>query len=143
MYNPTKLDAELQAAGLPVLMCSTDAPPVFKRDLTTEEQAQADDILAAHDPHDYSISPDSAVIVADGQSAAVFVVTGNPADTSVNVLVAGQVEVIGMTDGRGEFEVVSEQTGVIVVTGESGPLAQQVAKVYAAAAVVPPGAPIL
>jgi len=92
----------------------------------------------------YSISPDSVVIVADGIDAAVFVVTGDPAQATVNINIGGMIETIEMTAGRGEFEVVSEQAGVIVVRGEDGPLADCVAKVYAAEAVTPPpGDPIL
>ena len=49
--NPSKLYAELAAAGLPV--CSTrqgDPPADYTRPLTTAEKATAAQIILAHDP---------------------------------------------------------------------------------------------
>jgi|APSaa5957512622_1039677.scaffolds.fasta_scaffold32370_2 hypothetical protein len=91
----------------------------------------------------YSITPASAVIIANGVDSASFTVRSDPADATVNLLVGGIVETVEMTDGVGYFDINSEVAGVITITGETGPLAEIHSHVYAAQAVPPPGAPII
>lgn len=50
MLNVVSLTDELTAAGLPVVGVSSDGRIDYSRDLTPEEQATAQSIIAAHDP---------------------------------------------------------------------------------------------
>ena len=49
-YNSTKLDAELKAAGLPIVGCSSDGRIDYSREITEQEAQLAQSILDAHDP---------------------------------------------------------------------------------------------
>ncbi len=51
IYNTTKLDGELKAAGLPIVGCSSDGRIDWAEGHpTAEERAAAEAVLAAHDP---------------------------------------------------------------------------------------------
>jgi hypothetical protein len=49
-YNPTRLDAELRAAGIPIDGCASDGRIDFRPEATEVDRTRADAILAAHDP---------------------------------------------------------------------------------------------
>ena len=50
IYDPRKLTAELQAAGLPVAGVSSTGRLDYARGLTAGEQKLAQQVIAAHDP---------------------------------------------------------------------------------------------
>ena len=60
IYDPQKLTAELQAAGLPVVGVSSIGEVDYSRDLTKAEVAAANATIAAHDP-----TPGDAVILLE------------------------------------------------------------------------------
>ena len=50
IYNPKKLTAELQKAGLPVAGVSSRGRIDYAKELTKQQKSAADQIIAAHDP---------------------------------------------------------------------------------------------
>ena len=82
-------------------------------------------------PVNYSISPDQIVIPADGETSALLTVVSDPEDATAELLYGGLPLSVPLVDGRGTYPVTSTITGVLVITGASGGLADCVTYVYA------------
>lgn len=132
MINKTKLDKELKAAGIPIHGVGESEKVIridFKPEATQTQRDQAQAILAAHDPIDYSISVSKEFIRGDRvDSSVVKIVAGG---ASVNVLVNGVSQSVALVDGVGSFEIVSPSPNTtITITGVSGGLAAVSATIH-------------
>ena len=83
----------------------------------------------------YSISPNQIVIPADGETSALLTVVSDPEDATAELLYGGLPLSVPLVDGMGSVPITSTITGVLVITGASGGLADCVTYVYAGAEV--------
>lgn len=114
MVDCERLLAEYQAAGLPIEAVNEDGP-VWSEVPDVVQLDAAAAVLAAHVPFVCSILP--AMRLAFVGEEVSFDVSADPALETVEVSVAGSVEVISLVSGQGVVRVTPQAgTGGLIIS---------------------------
>ena len=121
-YNIAKLHDELVTAGLPCIgVYAVDTEYVniginYGRSLTPSEQEQADEIIAAHDPVEYTLQPEQQLIVANGLHVAKITTSvkyADPLPKTDIIIINGIEQEIDLVDGSAIIEITSTTPGTV------------------------------